>query len=111
MGSSGLSLTPCGVQAAATSFTLEVLSLLMVDEDFEIVKITFAVVAPWSRKLFLNVRMTSLLLRHLPRIQMGTSVNLTGATREMYRNGETEDETGGLEGKKIVVLSDDWSEN
>ena len=42
---------------------------------------------------------------------MGTSVNLTGATREMYRNGETEDETGGLEGKKSVVLSDDWSEN
>lgn len=48
MATGAQSLTSSGVQPTTTSFALEVFGLLMVDEDFEVVKIALAVVAPWS---------------------------------------------------------------
>lgn len=39
--------------------------LLMIDEDFKIVEITLTVEAPWSRENLFDIRVTSLLLRHL----------------------------------------------
>lgn len=39
----------------------------MVDQDFEVVEVPFAVVAPWPRKDLFEVGMTALLLRHVER--------------------------------------------
>lgn len=52
------------VEAAATAFALEVLSLLVPDEDLEIVEILLTVVAPWTGEHELEVWGISLLLRH-----------------------------------------------
>ena len=56
--------TSCGIQPPAASFAFEVLCLLVINENLEIVKVTLAVIAPWSRKDFFHVGMTALLLRH-----------------------------------------------
>jgi len=53
-----------GVQPSSTSFTFEMLCFLMIDEDFEIIKISFAVVTPGTRKDFLDVWLLALLLGH-----------------------------------------------
>jgi hypothetical protein len=37
----------------------------MVDKDFKIVKVPFAIVTPWSSEDFFNVGMTALLLCHV----------------------------------------------
>ena len=55
----------CCVQSPATSFTLEVLCLLVVDQNLEIVEVAFAVVAPGSREDLFDVRVMALLLRHV----------------------------------------------
>lgn len=57
-------LTSCGIQAATASLTLEMFRFLMIDQDLQIIEIAFAIVTPWSCKLFFNVRMTSLFLTH-----------------------------------------------
>jgi len=50
-------LTASSVQTATAFVTLEVLCLLMRDEDFQIVKVAFAVVAPWALEDVLDARM------------------------------------------------------
>ncbi len=57
-------LTTGGIESPSTSLALEVLSLLMIDEDFEIVKVSLTVVAPWPSENLLDIRMLSLGLAH-----------------------------------------------
>lgn len=64
----GLTLTACRVKSSPTSLAFEVLSLLMIDEDFEIVKVSLTVVAPWPTKNLLDVRMLALGLAHDQRL-------------------------------------------
>lgn len=61
------SLTSCSVQSSPTSFTLEVLRFLMVDQDFLVIEITLAVVAPWPAQDLFHIRLSTLLLAHLVR--------------------------------------------
>jgi len=65
-------LTSSRVQATPTSVAFEVLGLLMVDEDLEVVEVTFTVVAPWSRQDFFHIGVASLLLRHLVACKLDT---------------------------------------
>ena len=58
-------LTSSGVQTTSTSVAFEVLGLLMIDENLQIVEITFAIITPWSRQDLFDIWMASLLLRHL----------------------------------------------
>ena len=57
-------LTSCRVQSPTTSFAFEVLGLLMVDQDLQVIKISLAVITPWSLKNLADVRMTAFLFRH-----------------------------------------------
>lgn len=43
-----MQLTSGSIQSAIAVVTLEMLSFLMRDEDLQVVKVTFAVVAPWT---------------------------------------------------------------
>ena len=61
----GSDFTSSSIEAPSTSFTFEVLCLLMVDKDLKIVKVPFAIVAPRSTKDFFNVGMTALFLCHV----------------------------------------------
>jgi hypothetical protein len=58
-------LTSRGVKSPATSFTFEVLRLLMVDEYFLVIKIPLAVIAPRPAENLFNIRVAALLLAHL----------------------------------------------
>jgi hypothetical protein len=58
-------LTSRGVKSPTTSFTFEVLRLLMVDEYFLVIEIALAVVAPRPAENLLNIRVAALLLAHL----------------------------------------------
>ena len=63
------------VQTAPTSVAFEMLCFLMIDENLEVVKITFTVIAPWSRQDFFDIWVASLLLRHL------VPTNLVGSSQ------------------------------
>ena len=56
--------TTCSIQSSRTSLALEVFCLLMVDEDFEVVEIPLAVVAPGPGQDLLNVRVLALCFAH-----------------------------------------------
>ena len=56
--------TTSRVEPSATSLALEVFGFLVVDKDLEIVKVPFAVIAPWSRKNLLDIGMLSLSFAH-----------------------------------------------
>ena len=48
--------TACRVQSPCTSLTLEVFGLLMIDEDFEVVEVPLAVIAPWPCEGLFDIR-------------------------------------------------------
>ena len=56
--------TTCRVQSSCTSLALEVFCLLMVDEDFEVVEIPLAVIAPGPSQDLLDVRVLALRFTH-----------------------------------------------
>ena len=56
--------TACRVQSSCTSLALEMFRLLMVDEDFEVVKIPLAVITPGPGQDLLNVRVLALCFTH-----------------------------------------------
>ena len=56
--------TPCRIQSSSTSLALEVFCLLMVDEDFEVVEISLAVIAPGPSQDLLDVRVLALCFAH-----------------------------------------------
>lgn len=58
-------LTSSCIQTTPASVAFEMLCLLVIDEDLEVVEVTFAIIAPWSRQDFFHIRMASFLLRHL----------------------------------------------
>lgn len=58
-------LTSSSAQSTTASFTFEMLSFLMIDENFEIIEIALTVVTPRTRKDLIQVRVIALLLRHL----------------------------------------------
>lgn len=60
----GMRPTACRVESSPTPLAFEVLSLLMIDENFEVVEISLTVVAPWSSENLLDIRMLSLGLPH-----------------------------------------------
>jgi hypothetical protein len=60
----GLWLTSSSVQPPSTSFTLEMLGLLMRNENLEIIEISFAIITPRPSKQFFQIRMTALLFDH-----------------------------------------------
>lgn len=62
--SSRRSLTTSSIETAITPVALVVLGLLVGDENFQVVKVALAVIAPWTCKDLLNVRVASLLFTH-----------------------------------------------
>ena len=73
-----MSHTACRVQSPCASLTLEVLRLLMIDEDFEVIEIPLAVVAPGPSKGLFNIRVLALCLAHGWSTKQSTS-------RRLYR--------------------------
>jgi len=63
-GHENFGLTTGGIQPPTTSFAFEVFRFLMIDEDFEIVEVSFAVITPRPRQNLLDVGMMALLLGH-----------------------------------------------
>lgn len=57
-------LTSSSIQPPPASVALEVLRLLVRDEDLQVIKVAFAVVAPWATKELFEVRVSTLLLSH-----------------------------------------------
>lgn len=57
-------LTACGVETTTASFTLEVLGLLVIDQDLEIIKVSFTVIAPWPSEDLVGIGVPALLLGH-----------------------------------------------
>jgi hypothetical protein len=53
-------LTTSRIQTSTAAVAFEMLRFLMRDEDFEIIEVTLAVIAPRPTKDLLNVRVTSL---------------------------------------------------
>lgn len=66
----GTMLTSSRVQPPPASLTLEVLCFLMIDQDFQIIKISLTVVTPWPGQGFFNVGVTPLLLSHADGIRV-----------------------------------------
>jgi hypothetical protein len=58
-------LTSSSIKSPAASFAFEVLGLLMVDEDFLVIKVAFTVITPWPVENLFHVWMAALLLPHL----------------------------------------------
>ena len=56
--------TACRIQPPRASLTLEVLGLLVIDQNFEIVKVALAVIAPRPGKSLFDVRVLALRLTH-----------------------------------------------
>ena len=59
----------CGVQPSAASFALEVLCFLMVDQNFQIIEVALAVIAPGSREDLFNIGAMGLPLGHRTRCE------------------------------------------
>jgi hypothetical protein len=59
-----LLLASCGIQPSATSFAFEVLRLLMINEHFLVIKVAFAIIAPWPAENLINIGVAALLLAH-----------------------------------------------
>lgn len=60
-----LQLTSGCIKPATAPLAFEVLRLLVIDQDLEIIEVALAVVAPWPRENFGQVRMIALLFRHI----------------------------------------------
>lgn len=56
--------TACRVQSPCASLALEVFGLLVIDEDFKIVEVPLAVIAPGPRKGLFDVRVLTLCFTH-----------------------------------------------
>jgi hypothetical protein len=59
-----LPLTSGSIQPSATSFALEVLRFLMIDEHFLVIEVAFTIVAPWPAENLINIGVAALLLAH-----------------------------------------------
>lgn len=59
-----LPLASGGIQPSATSFALEVFRLLMINKNFLVIEVAFAIIAPRPAKNFVNIRVAALLLAH-----------------------------------------------
>lgn len=90
-----LRFTASRVQSPTASFTLEVFRLLVVEENFEVVKVALAIVTPRARENFLNGGRASFLLRHVGCSlsrgdRRGRMVLCAQSTREISRNGRAQ---------------------
>lgn len=89
-GRGGGAFTSCGVQAATAALALEVLGFLVVYQDFEIVEITLAVVAPRTSQDLLDVRVISLLFAHVGKVRGVRAIAWSwGDARSTMRSGRT----------------------
>lgn len=61
----GFARTSRGIKPPATSVAFEVFRFLVGNQELQVLEISFAVVAPWSRQELFHVRLLSLLLSHL----------------------------------------------
>ncbi len=64
--------------------------LLMVNQDFEVIKVAFAVVAPRSRQHLLDVGMMTLLLGHLERRGGLFKIAMGGERVKIWRRKDSE---------------------
>lgn len=78
-------LTSCGIQPAPALVTLEMLRPLMQGENFQVVEVALAVVAPWPGQDLVQARSTSL-LAHCAGGCKGISVEV----RDLPGRGERE---------------------
>lgn len=67
----GVGLTPSRVEPPSASLALEVLGFLMIDQDFKVIEIPFAIVAPRTGQDLVEVRMLSLCLDHCHDLSVG----------------------------------------
>ncbi len=77
----GFRLTTSRVEPPSASLTLEMLGFLMIDEDFQVIEVPFAIVAPRTGQDLVEVRMLSLCLDHcrdsaVEGIAVGRSVSM-----------------------------------